>query len=647
MLLPPSRHHLFSTALVMLRSTCSSFNVVRRSAQHIPSTVRLASFATSSRKVSTSPSDPPPPASASTSKTPTSKQKPRHRRVAATQENDGQPEQKRLLQPYVLSRRLTTMCREGKLDEAYEYLQSLPVDAQNVSVWNTMISQAGGVQRFRLMYQIYTEMKRRGFKPNLMTYATLMGQYSSVSSWSARTKMIEDVHKVYQSFLDYIATVKAHNPSSPEISVIPINAYIRALSRMGDHQRMFDVWNALDEEGPLSPDVITYTTMFRSMYLRGYAASREDLQADRERAASDARLIWRHLAKRLENGSNIAIDSPLISSVVQALALGRPADHIVAFDILRDYAGLAKPGETAPPPRIKIYPALLQDALWLCNTAQKPRLCIHFGQHLMETQPDLLDRGHIDLILTAYSTLSTTSSITDASRALQTLEWAIERDLTVKEGARVRPGLSTYTLVLVVCWRVKDWESAVRTFELMTGYQGKDFADGAQGEPQRPPDTDRRKYAPGAAAMSCLVRTALETGNPAAMRQCLRIVKHIGLSRLLTSGPPPGNEYVHRAGARFRKDHSFYVFKTAQAVVDTIDVLVPKKTGESAPLTADDRVWVELRKEARRFLINERENRPRHTPELEEQPLGSGSELAAIDNAVEWTRIHREQKSAR
>ncbi|KAH9899807.1 hypothetical protein C8Q73DRAFT_639742 [Cubamyces lactineus] len=614
----------------------------------MPSAVRLASTATSSRKASTSPRDPPASTSgASTSKNSALKQNDTPKRAAATQENGEQQEQKRLLQPHILSRRLTTMCREGRLDKAFEYLQTLPLDAQNVPVWNTLISHAGEAQRYRFMYQIYIEMKRRGFKPNLRTYATLMGEFSAVQSWTERTKMAEDVHKVYQSFLDYINTVRTHNPSSPEISVMPINAYIRTLSRMGDYQRMFDVWNALDEEGPFSPDAFTYTSMFKAMYMRGFAANKDGSHAERERAASDARLVWRHLAKRIENGSNVAVDSVLIASLVQALALGRPADHIVAFDILREYVGLAKPGETAPPPRVELHPALLQDVLWLCNTAQKPRLCIHFVQQLMERQPEILDRGHFDHVLTAYGTLSATSSITDASRALQALEWMIERELTAADSWRIRPGLSTYTLVLIVCWRVKDWESAVRTFELMTGYRGKDFADGAEGEPQRPAHADGRKFLPDAAAMSCLVRTALETGNPAAMRQCLRIVKHIGLAHFLVPGPPSGKESVYRAGARFRKDHSFYAHKTAQAVVNIIDVLVPKKTDESAPLTADERVWVDLRKDAKRFLINERENRPRHTPELEEQPLGSGSELAAIDNAVEWTRIHREQKSAR
>ncbi|KAJ3001667.1 hypothetical protein NUW54_g6283 [Trametes sanguinea] len=153
---------------------------------------------------------------------------------------------------------------------------------------------------------------------------------------------------------------------------------------------------------------------------------------------------------------------------------------------------------------------------------------------------------------------------------------------------------------------------------------------------------------PDAAAAGTLLRTALETGRPEAMRQCLRIVHQLGLARLLEDVTQPREDFRPlRSGARFLRDQAFYAHKTARVVVEIVEKLVPKKTEESKPLGAEERVWVDMRTVARRFLIEHRENRPKGMPELEEQPLGSAEGLAAMDSAVEWDRIHREQKSAR
>ncbi|OSD04313.1 hypothetical protein PYCCODRAFT_1476342 [Trametes coccinea BRFM310] len=650
----------------MLRGARSSLNVVKRNAHCNPSLARLLSSAPASasgQSSATVATDYPRAAASkpSTSRSPAANRKFKGKSFSGQQNGDeqesGQQGTKRLLQPHVLSQRLSRMCQDGKLDEALEYLKTLPLDAQNTSVWNTLISQAKEQQRFRLAYQIFVEMKRRGFKPTLYTYTTLMAAFMKVESWETRTKLYDSVHKTYQYYLDFVNAVKEHNPTSPQISVAPINGYIGVLSRAGDYQRVFDVWNSMDEEGPLAPDAKTYTSLFLTCIRRAQSADKEEAQSVRERAASDARLVWRHLTKRVERGDNIVPDTIAIDAFIRCLAMGRPADHIVAFDVLRDYVGLAKPGETAPPPRVELTSNLLQDVLWLCQMAQKPRLCIHFVQQIMETKPEILDRGHMDHVLNAYGTLSSMGSITEPERALQTVEWMIEREVAHGGDWRIRPGLSTFTLVLIACWRGKDWDTAVRTFELMTGYRGEDFTDEtvAKARASRKDSTPHfqkrsqgRNITPDAAATASLLRTAFETERPEAMRQCLRIVQRLGLARLLDdSAQPPEEDGSQRGRGRFAKDRVFYMHKTAQSVVEIVDQLVPKKTEESKPLGAEERVWVEMRQTARRFLVEHRENRPKSMPELEEQPLGSAQGLAAMDSAVEWDRIHREQKSAR
>lgn len=490
-------------------------------------------------------------------------------------------------------------------------------------------------------------MKRRGFKPNLRTYGSLMAVYQKISSWTERTKLLQNVHKAYESYLEYLSTVREYNSNSPELSISPINSYLAVLSRAEQWQRMYDVYHSLDSIH-LSPDHFTYTVM---LYTLGNRSTRQrgehsQVQAVRERMASEARLIWRQMMKQIDNGLPIKIDAPLIDAAIQSLALGRPADQIIAFDILRDYVGLAKPGETAPPPTVELSPILLSDVLWLCNISKKHRLSVHFVQQLMRTNPDILDCGHMDHVLTAYGYLGVVGSLTESSRALQTIEWMLEQELTRKDGHKLRPTLASYSLALVACWRGKDWESALRIFELMTGYVGEHFADGTVvAEPQPIERSRGRNLVPDAASMSYLVRTAFASGDLAHMRQCARIVRHLGL-KCLTPSDATYKE-GKRAAPRFQRDAPFYAYKTASALVELVDVLVPKKTNESVPLTEEQQGWVALRREARTFLVEHRDTRPRVTPQVEEQLLGSEQGLAATDDAVTWDRISREQKSTR
>ncbi|TBU49598.1 hypothetical protein BD309DRAFT_1076355 [Dichomitus squalens] len=541
------------------------------------------------------------------------------------------------------------MCEEGKLDEAIDTLKSMPLDAQNTSTWNTMISHAGRAGRYQLAYQLYIEMKRRGFKPALRTYTTLMSVFTKVPSWEDRSKLIQNVHKTYENYLAYIELVKGHNPKSPEYSVAPINAYLSILGRVGEHQRMFDVYNALDESGPFSPTSVTYTVVLRALGLHSTAArgDTEQGRAIRERHASDARLIWRQLTKRIEDGAPIAVDAFLISALIRVLALGRPADQIAAFDVLREHVGLAKPGETAPAPTVEMSAPLLADVLSLCNAAKKHRLTVHFAQQLMDKNPSLLDRGHMDHILAAYGALAATGSTTEAARALQTLEWMVEQEMSSKDGHKIRPGLSTYTFVLVACWRAKDWESTMRTFELMTGYRAKDFADGAADAPQQVVRASGRNVLPDAAGASCIARVALATGDEAAMRQCLRIVHRLNLTRYLSLAGGEAEAEPARGVPASRKDATYYAHKMASALVEAVDVLVPRRTDDSPRLGHEERNFVAIRSAARGFLIAHRHQRPNanDTPLLEEELLGSEQGLSAMDEAVEWERIAREQKS--
>lgn len=67
-------------------------------------------------------------------------------------------QKKRLLKPYDLSIQLKSLCREGDLDGAIERLKSTPRDAQNIAVWNTMISECLSAERYQLSYDLFVDV---------------------------------------------------------------------------------------------------------------------------------------------------------------------------------------------------------------------------------------------------------------------------------------------------------------------------------------------------------------------------------------------------------------------------------------------------------------------------------------------------------
>lgn len=71
-----------------------------------------------------------------------------------------QEDEKRLLRPAVLSERIQRLCRQGNIDDAVLMLKNAPLDAQNTIVWNTMMSEALKVKRFKLAYQTYIDVRK-------------------------------------------------------------------------------------------------------------------------------------------------------------------------------------------------------------------------------------------------------------------------------------------------------------------------------------------------------------------------------------------------------------------------------------------------------------------------------------------------------
>lgn len=95
----------------------------------------------------------------------TTRLKPRTNQVSSNSQikdkpsNDNSDGEKRLLEPYVLSKRLTKLAEQGKLGEAVDMLQNSPLDASNVTTWNTVLLHCMMEKRFKLAYKLFTDVR--------------------------------------------------------------------------------------------------------------------------------------------------------------------------------------------------------------------------------------------------------------------------------------------------------------------------------------------------------------------------------------------------------------------------------------------------------------------------------------------------------
>ena len=91
---------------------------------------------------------------------------PSNSRVKANPSNANPEGTKRLLEPYVLSQRLTNLAKQGQLDEAVDMLRNSPLDASNVATWNTLLLHCMMEKRFKLGHKVFADV-RAPFTPNL------------------------------------------------------------------------------------------------------------------------------------------------------------------------------------------------------------------------------------------------------------------------------------------------------------------------------------------------------------------------------------------------------------------------------------------------------------------------------------------------
>ena len=496
-------------------------------------------------------------------------------------------------------------------------------------------------------------MKRRGIRPNFRTYNVLLSGLSRIENWEKHSVQFKSAQALWQGFLRRIEHVKKIDPGHVEIRSNPAGFYISILAANKEYNAMFDVLNDLDEEGPFSPTEFVYTRIFQGILHRTQLAP-GDTENVAYRNASDAKLVWKSLAKRVVKNPEL-VSGPVIMYLIKALARGRQADRLYGFDVIHDYLGLSKPGEEAPPRQVEITPITLDGVLLLCIITQKYRLCIHYVQQIIDDaiakdEIPVLDHGHMDKVLRSYAAMTIAGSVGESDRAVETIEWMHQYHAL---GWDVKPRPSTYGWGLMSCWRGGDWANATRIMELMTGCHAEDFADGSKSSSSLRLDyrTQGRTVVPDARDMSCLLRAALASGDVANMRQCLRMATFFGELRS-SSGTKYMDVYLARdqlfkdvpKPSQSKYEEPFYSMKVASTLADVLTRVL--EGTDPAADTLEMKAWRGLRARAKK-IPRESVKPEVETPESELQPLGSAEGLEATDRFVDYDLATRSQKPSR
>ncbi|KAF8339081.1 uncharacterized protein EI90DRAFT_2908285 [Cantharellus anzutake] len=252
-------------------------------------------------------------------------------------------------------------------------VKNASLDSQSTVVWNTLIKFACVAKRHKLAFQLFNQMKKRGFNPSLRTFHTLLAGLRHAAG-PLTSPQVERARNIFAQYQKYQRVVQASNPASSELSLEPVNEYITILASSHLYQEMFDVFYGLDKTGPLSPDQYVFSRMIlalgkrRALHTGGTQAPEGGTVDVNLRNAADVRFLWHQMVKAAQR-TLFPIDSHLIAAALFVLAKGATTDHMLGHSIIRDYLVLPiTDGTTSALGEPLSYHSLLA-ALCLCNAS--------------------------------------------------------------------------------------------------------------------------------------------------------------------------------------------------------------------------------------------------------------------------------------
>lgn len=443
-------------------------------------------------------------------------------------------------------------------------------------------------------------MKRRGFVPNLRTYATMMSGYAAVDNWRTLRAQLKLVHSVYGQLRQHLERTRqsidddpAGGSSEASFILYPIALYISILGKAGKYQKAFDVFHELDTDGPLAPYPKIYSTLLSALAERVDATNVEaEVIAE---SVSQAKYIWRRHMRSFEKQPQHDVQPRSIEAMVKLLSRGEPSDHELMFDILSDICGLPSPSRpsSSPKKKVELTMWMLNEILDGCIAAGRPEMAVHYAQIVMDTRElrPVFRAWHLSRLLRAHILLAKKGSATSsrAENVATWMEWMVVQDPT-RESKEFTPNEYMAVSALELCYLCKDAHSALRIARAIV------FDDSSQKGPG--------SLALQVKAWDYLFRLATMAGQDE-KRRCLELFNSRGSSILdvweststVIKRLAPLQKIVHISLAR-------QVLKTVLSSSNHAGA-----GNENPPDAADIDAWSDIRKRAESFLEKTR-NRP-------------------------------------
>ncbi|KAE8364876.1 hypothetical protein BDV27DRAFT_110014 [Aspergillus caelatus] len=226
-------------------------------------------------------------------------------------------ELKWLKDPRALSDRVARLLNANDVLLAVALVRTAQRERMECTVaWNHLMEYCMKKNHPRAALKFYNEMKKRGRRPNSVTYTIMLDGLCRVSRDAG-------VHPVKTAFSIYKSIFAPNSTVTPNL--IHTNAMLNVCAR---HRNMDSLWRVageLPEDGPGSPDCTTYSIILRAISDAAQAdvermkpSQVEQMLARKAQGVKEGKRIWSDIIYRWKKGQ-LEMDNLLVSAMANLL----------------------------------------------------------------------------------------------------------------------------------------------------------------------------------------------------------------------------------------------------------------------------------------------------------------------------------------